>query len=722
MDVLRLESASDKDAPNIMKTTPLPCSVLESLEPRLAPAGTVILTTAGGVLTITGDASINEIHIEDLPTTGMWKIHDDGSGTNFILNGLAVGTSEDILAQTTIKATLGDGDDILTILPSGAPSSMLITGGLTINAGKGNDIITVGDTSTSQRMMLGAVTVDLGEGNDTFNTTMSAVWGGAVKIMGGLGNDNVSINAASSSADHVFSKGLTVDLGVGDDDFNITANRVAITGALTVTAAGGGGTSPQINLTGPQLMVDGAVTLSAAAGNASFQIGNATSDTYHFSSGVKINGGTGNDVVTILGNHTSVGAIVVDLKEGVNSTTLATNAVLATGAFSVIGGSGSDSFLQDNGSRMIVNAALTLSMGNGTNDWKADPMAELTAGSVVYNGGTGNDLINYAGASFRVLGNLTLSTGTAGTGTVDLAPTASGYVGGILGFNGGAGNDDIDITSPDFRVVTGLKIALGTGSNSVTTVGALLQIAGGISYTGGAGTDVLTIANDVFLAAKAVSFSGGGSTGAGYDWLYLRPVDGTVGSVIYTGGAGSDYCYLGHTDGATTNRLTINGPVTASGGAGSFDNYAFDTYVHSTYTLTSVGAATDTDEIIFHESTFNGAVNVTLGVGVSNVTTRDIFVRGNFTLNTGGGSDVVKLDNVAGTILSHWFGLVTINLGAGDDDIRIGTNPTVPNAGNNFFRDVKVDGGAGVDLFTVPHPGSSNSYYGVATLTQLNFP
>lgn len=702
-----------------MKTTPLPCSVLESLEPRLAPAGTVIVTTAGGVLTLTGDASNNVIDINDLPTTGQWSIDDNGSATNFILNGVAVGNSFNIAAQTTIKMTLGDGDDDVFITPSGTPSSLLIPGGLTINAGKGNDDITIGNSSTTHRLLIGAVTVDLGEGNDTFDTTLAGVYSGAVKILGGVGNDTVGIFGSSSTADQVFQKGLTVDLGLGDDSFTASINRLAVTGALTITAAGGAGTTPLIRLISPQTMVDGAVTISAASGNATIEIGDNTSDSFQFAAGLKINGGTGNDIVRFEGDQTHVGAVVVDLKEGVNTTTLDASSTLAANAFSVIGGSGNDSFLQDDSSKMLINAALTLSLGNGSNDWKADPMAELTAGSVVYNGGTGNDLINYAGASFRVLGNMTLSLGTGGTGDVDLAPTASGYVGGILGLNGGAGNDDIDINSPDIRIVAGLKAALGAGTNSLDTVGALLQIAGGFSYAGGAGQDQVTVANDLFLAAKAVTFSGGGSTGS--DYLYLRPVDGTVGSVSYTGGAGTDYLVLGETAGAGTNRLTINGAVTGSGGTGTGWAYVVDTYIHGNYTFTNASTAPDGELIVFAESTFNGLVNVTTGAGNSTTIIGDVFVRGSFTLNTGAGVDNVGIDTSAGTTLSNWFGLVTINLGAGADSIAIGTNPVVANAGNNFFRNVKVDGGADVDTFSVAQPGSNN-YNAGSTLTQLNFP
>lgn len=701
-----------------MKTSALPCPVLESLEPRLAPAGTVIVTTAGGVLTMTGDASNNVIDINDLPMTGQWSIDDNASATNFILNGVAVGNSFNIPAQTAIKATLGDGDDDLFIAPSGTPSGMLLPGGLTVNAGKGNDDILIGTSSSTQRIIFGAVTVDLGEGNDTFDVTLAAYYNGAVKITGGLGNDDVRFDATSDTADHVFQKGLTVDLGAGDDIFSATAYRIAIAGAFTVTGLGGAGLTPTVTITSQQFLVDGAVSLSVAAGNTTYTIGDAPTDAYQFASGFKITGGTGNDIVLFEGNHTHVGALVVDLKDGVNTTTLVTNSTLAANAFSVIGTAGNDSFLQDDGSKMLINAALTLSLGNGSNDWKADPMAELTAGSVVYNGGTGNDLINYAGASFRVLGGMTLSLGTGGTGDVDLAPTVSGYVGGILGLNGGAGNDDIDFNSPDIRIVTGLKAALGAGTNSLSTVGTLLQIAGGFSYAGGAGQDQVTVTNDLFLVAKAVTFSGGGSTGS--DYLYLRPVDGTVGSVGYTGGAGTDYLVLGETTGAVTNRLTINGAVTGSGGAGTAWAYVVDTYIHGNYTFTNASTAPDGELIVFAESTFNGLVNVTTGAGSSTTSIGDVFVRGNFTLNTGAGMDNVNIETSAGTTLSNWFGLVTINLGAGADTIALGTNPVVANAGSNFFRNVKVDGGADADMFTVAQPGSNT--YNNSTLTQLNFP
>jgi len=696
------------------KSSSSPVCVLESLEPRLAPAGTLTLSTAGGVLTITGDAADNGIQILDVPGTGQWQISDFGGlTTTFLLNGAMVASGTTFAAQTAIKAVLGDGNDEMMILPSAAPSSMLLPGGINVSAGKGNDEFFIG-TSSTQVLVTGAVTVDMGEGNDLFDATLTAIYTGAVKITSGLGDDTVRIDG--NTADQVFQKGLTVDMGKGDNTFAATVLRLAVTGAFNLLDAGDVGVTPDILFSSDTVTMDGTAAITIGAGNSIVTVGDETTDLYQFGAGLKIAAGAGNDTIAFNGRQTYAGAVIVDLKDGANTTRIEDNSVFAAPSLAINGGLGDDKVFLDNSSITVINAALAMNLGNGNNEFQTLMSVDLTVGSLSLLAGTGTDTVNYTGASLRVLGAMTLNLG-AGNSNVDLAPTVSAYVGGLLTLTGTTGTDDIDFNTPDFRI-GGLTANLGGGPNTLHTFGTSLQIVGGVTYVGGNGDDRLEVANNSFIVARNIQFTGGGSPAA--DVMFLQPVTGSVGSIIYNGGAGLDGLGLGDTDAVTTTRFTVNGAVTASFGAGNTATIITDTFVHGLVNITAAGIATATDALTLRDSTFNSAVNITLGAGVSTVNINDVFVRGAFTLNTGAGNDTVSLDTLVGTTArSTWFGLVKINTGAGMDTFNIGSNPVVANAGNIFHRNVTLDGGTEVDTVAV---NGNSTFNAGSTLTQLNFP
>lgn len=698
-------------------STPIPTSSLESLEPRLAPAGLLTLTAAGGVLTISGDATDNGIQIVDVPTTGRWQINNYGGlTTTFRYNGIDIASGDTIPAQSSIKATLGDGDDQIEILPSGTPSSMMLPGGITINAGKGDDQVYLG-SNTSQELVVGAVSVDLGEGDDSFGSTLNGTYTGAVKVLGGLGDDEVRIDG--SSTDQVFLQGLVLDLGKGENTTTLDAFRLSIAGALTILDAGDVGTNPSISLISDTLTVDGVVSISVAAGNSYIAIGDETSDVQQFGAGLRITGGTGNDEVFFLGIQTIDSGVTVDLKAGNNSTTFGIGSSFAAASLSILGGADADSVLVDNNAVIVVNAGFSLNLGSGANTWTTDPGAQITAGSLSYLGGTGSDTLNYAGATLRVLGAMTVNTGTDGFGDVDLNPTTSAYIGGLLTITGGKGSDDIDFNTPDLRINAGLRMSLGEGTNSLGTLGASLQVVGGLSYAGGTGSDSVNLGNSSLIITKALSFN---STGAGSNRLYVSGTTASIGSVSYVGGTGSDAFFLGHTDGTSTTRLTVNGAVTGNLGTGIASTSINDSRVLGAFNLTLAGKSTESDSVTLFQSTFNGVVNINTGAGTSTTNFGDVIVRGAFTLNTGAGNDTVSLETTADAAESHWFGVVRILTGAGSDTVNIGTNPAVANAVNNFYRAVIVDGGTESDTLNPAQTGSSNNYLSGLGLTQLNFP
>ncbi|HCN76149.1 MAG TPA: hypothetical protein DIT13_03015 [Verrucomicrobiales bacterium] len=695
------------------KFFPMPSS-LEPLEQKIAPAGTVILSTAGGVLTITGDASDNGIGITHVPSTGMWTITDPLAGTSYILNnGAPQAGGFNIPAQSAIVANLGDNNDRLDISPSGTPSGLVLKA-LTINMGNGNDVIVMGTVSAQNLQVTGATTINLGEGNDTLNTTQSATYGGLVKILGGGGNDTVNISGASG--EQVFLKGLNVDLGTGNDNFNANVARFSVAGgSLVVKNTGTAGGASSFNINSGLAIITVPTVFSTSLADLSVNLGNNMADVLHFGSTVSVIGGNGTDAVNVNSQMTATSTVTFDLKNGANTTTLVTDGSLTGTSLVVKGGTGDDDLALQDSHDLLVTGQLNFSAGNGTSTFIADVNSTLLAGSLVLNGGTGIDIFSFGGTSLNVMGSSTFNMGAGANNNVQLAGTASSFIGGSLLVNGSDGTDQIVLDSPQFTILGSINTKFGNGTNVLLAEGGSVYIGGGVNFSGGSGSDVLQAQSTSLIINKSTVFN----TGAGGNTLYYRPDSGTVGPVTYNGGSGTDTFALGNVDGTSTTRLSVNGAVTTNFGAGTFTSYYTDTIVHGIVNHKAGALAGENENIIISESTFNSAVNILLGAGNADVDINDVFVRGAFTLDTGAGNDQVNVDTLGGSsAFSSWFGMVKILTGAGDDIVVIGSSPVVvANAGNNFFSGLLVDGGAGGgDSFT-----QGNNVF-VGTNNQVNFP
>src|SRR2546421_54965 len=112
---------------------------VEVLEGRDAPAGIVTAVQTGATLTLTGDAADNAIAL----TTNL-----DGSlnltgnlGTTF---NTTIADLTKISGVTNVRVDLGAGNDIAAITDLG------LTGALSVNAGAGDDIITMATNVTGK--------------------------------------------------------------------------------------------------------------------------------------------------------------------------------------------------------------------------------------------------------------------------------------------------------------------------------------------------------------------------------------------------------------------------------------------------------------------------------------------------------------------------------------------------------------------------------------------
>lgn len=684
--------------------------VIEPLEAKIAPAGTVILSTAGGVLTITGDAADNGIAITDVPGSGFWTITDPLAGTSYILNGAAQAAPFNIPPQKAIIANLGDGNDQMNLQPSLTPSGLVLAT-LSVNLGGGNDTLNLGTSSARNLQVTGATTLNLGEGNDTLNMTQSATFGGAVKVLGGGGNDAVTFSGVSG--EQVFLKGLNVDLGTGNDTFTVNVLRFSVAGGpLLVKNTGTDGGASTFSINSELALVTTPAVFSTKLANLTVNLGNSSADTLHFGSSLSVIGANGTDAVSVNSQLTAAGAVTFDLKNGTNAVTLATNGSLSARAFTQKGGAGADALQIQDGHDLFLGGALNVALGAGSNFFSTAGASTLLAGSMVMTGGAGTDTLALQGASANILGSLTTSLG-GGSNITFVNTSASTFIGGNLTVNGLEGADAFVVNTPQFTLLGSLSVKLGNGTNNAVLQGAAAYIGGGVNYTGGADTDTLQSANTSLIINKTTVFKGG----AGSNTVFLAPVTGSIGPVSYIGGANDDILALGHNDGTSTTRLSVNGAVNGSFGTGAMQLLITDSILHGPLNVKGAAKTGETEQVILNQSVLNGVVNLAFGAGNGDYFFEDVTVRGLFNLNTGAGDDTVRLDNNGGTTtLSHWFGSVKILTGAGSDTVLVGSNPAVANAGNFFYRDFLVDGGADADNFTQ----GNNTFLGANN--QVNIP
>lgn len=683
-----------------MKPSSTPTARLETLEPRLAPAGLVTLTTSGGVLTITGDDLPNGIRITHLPLTNEWQISDNLVGTTYKLNGVDMAGPFTIAAQNGIKADLKGGNDLVEIRPGAAGSSMILTGGLNIKMGAGDDFLHLGNDALHNMTVGGAVTLDGGTGNDTMTLFTGASFGKAVKLLGGTGNDTIEFNGTSSV--QVFQKGLSIDLGTGADTFRANTAYLGVTGAFSLKASGGDGLVQLVYLNSTFNQFDGAVAVTISGGNSGLLLGDSTADQFRFSSGFKFTGSGGTDLFQVTGQVNVTGALAIDLKENTGIVSLKSNSSLTVGSMSFKGGSGINLLEQETNQQLTVAGALKLTLGAGLGQWLAEAGSTLTAGSVSFSSLGGDDTIEWLGSSLSINSHLSMNLG-AGNNMVTLRPTVSAYVGGNVSYTGGAGDDGLLIGAPNFTIAGNVNMTTGSGvsGNTFASVGpGRLHIGGGINFTGGNASDSIQLAPADLSVMRTINFKGGGAPLGGNDAMVIAPAVGSIGAVQYTGGASGDGFVLGADDGVTTTRLVIHGNVNASLGTGMALTRITDTTVNGTFTLKTSSVTADSEAVSFNQSIFYGAVNIALGAGSSNIGINDSVMRGAVTLNTGAGNDQVYLETLAAsTSRSFWSGKVTILTGAGNDEIILASGGDA-SALNTFYQNVYVDGGTGTNTFS----------------------
>jgi hypothetical protein len=517
-----------------MKKTPTNSSVLESLESRLAPAGIVTLSlTTAGALTITGDAFANDLQITE--SGNDWTIASQAGGdTLFKMNGGPALSSITFAAPLSLKASLGAGNDDMLI------SGVIIPSTVTIDGGEGDDIVDLTSTSIG-----GVTTIRLGNGHDYF----------------------------TAGGDLFFAKGFSVDLGKGENTFDVNATTLLSNGSISAVGGGSAVEQQTFILAAELADVRGSVTLrTSTASFTDFEIGALTDDSLRISGNLTLTAAAGDDLVTLVGGIETLGTFAIGLGHGANSVLSSDATLVKARTLSYVGGSHQDSVTFSN-EALQVTGNMSFNGGAGTNLLDLNPFDSLSIGGrLSYSGGSGNDVLLIDGPS-AIIGGAVSMAASSGNNSFGLN-AISGSVGAFT-YSAAAGNDVVDV-------------------GESTGVSSLVTVRGNVSINTGAGSaDVMVRDADIYgnlTVNTAVAFGG-------IDIVRLIDSDfrGNVG-INLAGAAESDVIVR---DGIFDRAVTVN-----TGGGDDYVAFDTDTEVSSIYSI------------------FDGYVRINLGAG------NDIFAAG----------------------------------------------------------------------------------------------
>ena len=472
-------------------------------------------------------------------------ILDGGSGTDSMTGGSGndtyiVDSTGDVVTETSTSAS--EIDTVQSMLLSytlGANvENLTFTYGAGRFTGTGNGLnnaITGGADNDTLNGGAGDDTLDGGTGADT--------------LIGGAGNDtyivdsasDVVTEAASAGTDTVKTTLAAYTLGANVENLTYTGTGAfAGTGnTLANTLTGGVGNDTLNGGTGADKLNGGAgndiyivdntgdvVTEAASAGTDTVK---ATLAAYTLGANVENLTYTGTGAFTGTGN-----TLANTLTGGTGNDTLSGG----TGADKLIGGAGNDTYIVDNASDVVTEAASA-----GTDTVKTT-LAAYTLGSNVEN-------LTYTGTgAFAGTGNTLVNTITGGTGndTFNLGAylTASDKI------DGGAGTDTLNLKG---------NYASGVTFGSTTLVNVeTVKLAAGYNYklTTNSATvasgQTLTIDGSALSASNVLTFSGAAETNGHFIII------GGKGADNLTGGALSDtFTYTSAAQSTSTHYDTITG-------------------------------------------------------------------------------------------------------------------------------------------------------------------
>jgi hypothetical protein len=548
-----------------MKTVNLPLSVLESLEPRFAPAGLVALNlTAAGALTITGDAQNNDFIITE--SGDEWTISAlPGGTTEFTLNGGAVQSILTFNAPNSVKATLGDGNDEMVL------EGVMIPKTLNVNMGNGDDILEIASSD-----IYGTTKVVMGNGDDLFN----------------------------ARGDLYFAKGMNVNLGKGANTFDVSADTLLSDGNILATASGTAFEGQLFAFSTGIGEVNGSLTMrTTTASITDFIVGDFAADSLVVTKGLTLQSGTGDDLVTLRGDLFVGGVFSMRLGNGNNSVVTTDLDELSTRGLTYTGGTGTDTFLLE-ARDVVVDGNFVFTGGGGTNtlDLFTSEYLGIT-NNLTYKGGSGDDTFIVDGPTVVVTKAVSMAA-SSGSDFMGINTVVGDF--GSLRYTGGAGLDQLDVGqfeggSDLISIYGAVSLRLGSGAADVQVLNA--DIFGNLTIATSAAfglVDDVRLFESEFRGNVSINMNGGAdsyveiqngifdrnvtvNTGRGFDEIRFD-TDTSVpgfyswfdGYVRINMGAGDDIFYAGSNPTVENVGNDFNWYVDVYGGSGYDIAYFID--------------------------------------------------------------------------------------------------------------------------------------------------
>jgi len=719
-------------------------------------AGAAVTSTGYETLTINvGTASTTNAAAQTLGAVTVTVDTGGASAVNFTgANSVTTGA----VSATTISASGMTGTGALTLGSATGATSITGTGNAdsigassvaaSVTGGAGNDTITGGSLND---------TISGGDGADSITGSV-----GRDSLTGGAGADIFVFAqpAAGSVTSNQVSPDTITDFVSGTDKISLGQTVTEFLGNYTsLASATAAATADGRQNLAFFVSTDNTLYVSAAA-NAAL---NATTDTAIYFTPGTVTALNRTDLLQ-LGSQGSGSVITLSAATSSVTTTSATNttsagddSISSTYAFlsntTIDGGTGNDTLTistapsaaftlaaaSANNAAVTNVERITLSAGSGTNAVTLPNTASLgvtngssTAGSVILMGsGTGQTFTASGTGANTVTVGATNQTITGGSGVDTISTTAAFSLGGS--FNGGAGTTDVLNFSTAGALVL-VSVAPTAGTNSQIAGIETIHVIGGNSLTitpdqsltvnldgTGAGSTIAGTGGTITVTATTATVNGTTYTADLTDTLGLSGTSSFTSAALYTGAitntaTGTVSVAVGTTGtvnsttaitvnaaAATGNvaiqnngNFTITGLGTAAGGA------IVEAATHTTGSLTVTTASTNGGTI-----TGNAAGTGTLTVNHAGT--------GTATIATGGHGAVSVVASAANTVTISGAGNLSYTQ-SGNANKTI-TSTTTGAAGDTVVGGSGVDTvnlGVGPDRFTT---GGGNDVITIVALT-----
>lgn len=403
-----------------------------------------IFVTNGGNDSYTGGAAKDYVHLAPLSATSALALDgggDDADGMDVLMFDKSQAVNIDLtldddgrvavdrntfavngqkVTGTSIKGfetyALGDSNDTVTAT-SDAANAITNHAGFYVDAGGGNDVISVGDVNAHY-----ALDLDGGAGND-FVSVGKITGAGNVTLAGGAGYDTLRVATGEGLTWKLDGAGNVASLNPMDDGTPLAG--AAITG---FEALDGSGNSANFFDAGDYTLTSGrSVVLSGGAGHDHFNLGTVQTGGAAYLYGgegddrftlglvgknavVQVNGGAGADRLSFANTDQAVRMTLNTAGDLAGAVTVAGQKTMVTssGINQFQGGNGSD-YIDARSVRTAQNGRITLS-GGGATDWGNDTLLGGNTGVDLYAGNGRDSLAGGAGADRLVFGDADRAT------------------------------------------------------------------------------------------------------------------------------------------------------------------------------------------------------------------------------------------------------------------------------------------------------------------------